>query len=181
MAVSDRLEYTPTIMPCAGSRLRASKSIPDMTRLSRVSPVEKSNANPSRILPSLRSRMASEKSMVYVASFTSVSRNSTVRRLPLADIDGGCFCTGDTTTLFTTSSILIFSSKNILMRLPLKLSVPGAGFERTNTGGNSSRSPPSGRPIDAHAASSITTAAIHNILTILLFLTFFACWSRYAC
>ena len=40
-------------------------------------PVEKSRAKPSRILPSLRSLMASAKSMVYVVLGARVSRNST--------------------------------------------------------------------------------------------------------
>ena len=145
-------EYTPTSIPCAGSRFSACRTMPDIRRESRASPVEKSRAKPSSTLPSFRSLMASPKSMVYVVLGRSVSRKSTVRLRPLELTCGGVFCAGDTTTLLNASSSCMFSSKVTDMRVRSTLRAPGAGLERTNFGGSSSRAPPSGRPMLAHAA-----------------------------
>ncbi len=102
-AESSRLEYTPTTMPCAGSRLRASKTIPEICSESTVSPVEKLTASPSSSLPSFKSLTASEKSIVYVVLGTSVSRKLTVSFFPLAVICGIFIWAGETTTLVIAS------------------------------------------------------------------------------
>ncbi len=85
---------------------------------------------------------------------TRLSRNSTVRRRPLAFTEGCWVWAGDTTSLLAISSSLMFSLKNKSTLGRVTPVVPGAGFARTNSGGTSSRGPPSGRPIEAHAATS---------------------------
>ncbi|GFI06417.1 hypothetical protein IMSAGC006_01160 [Muribaculaceae bacterium] len=160
IAESAAVEYTPTSIPCAGSSVRASSTIPDMHRVSIVSPVENAMANPSRMLPSLRSLTASARSIVYVVLGCSVSRNSTVTLRPFDETDGCWIGVGDITTFSPGLSSWIFSSKYMLTRPLVTLRLSGAGVDDANFGGVSSRGPPSGRPMLAQAATRMPVAIV---------------------
>ena len=54
----------------------------------------------------------------------------------------------------------MFSLKNMLIFGDSKFVAPGAGLDRTYSGGISSRGPPSGRPIEAQAATIEAIAPI---------------------
>ena len=54
----------------------------------------------------------------------------------------------------------MFSLKKMSMRPRSTLTSPGIGVERMNSGAFSSRGPPSGRPMEAQAATASATAAI---------------------